>query len=109
MPADSAPVLHGSGVQVGNELAFQALDEVFEIELALFQATQLQLVDVGLRLETDNGVIEIAVLQAQRGEARFEGFDFLCFHGLRMKPGAKEHKTRGFPRTRARFSGICRN
>src|SRR6185437_14732148 len=54
-----------SGVQVRNQLAFEACDLVLEGQLALLQAFQLQLVDMQIERESRDDLVEVAVLDAQ--------------------------------------------
>src|SRR5690606_30572717 len=54
-----------SRVEIRNQLAFQPSDLILEHELAFFQASQLELVDVQLHLQTIDDVVQVAMLDPQ--------------------------------------------
>src|SRR6185437_3873017 len=54
-----------SGVQIRNQLAFEARDLVFEDQLAFLQTLQLQLVDMKIEREASDDLVEVPVLDAQ--------------------------------------------
>ena len=51
-----------SGIHVRNDHAFQALNVVFQLQLAFFHAPQTQLVDIGILHHQFNRMIEVAML-----------------------------------------------
>src|SRR5262249_30496386 len=54
-----------SGIEIGNELALEPRDLVFQHELALLQPLQLQLIGVDVHRQARDDVIEVAMLDAQ--------------------------------------------
>src|SRR5581483_789882 len=98
------PSWRASGVEIGDELTLEPCDLVFQHELALLEAFELQLIDVHIEREAGDHLIEVAVLDAELAQLLHVAeqiavdvvFDFR--HGLRM---ARAGPARTFPRTSA--------
>src|SRR5437588_12610425 len=64
-----------SGDNVGQQLALDLGDLVFEQQLSLFQPLQFELVDGSARGESRDHLVEVAVFSLPRGEVCFQSFD----------------------------------
>src|ERR1700730_7290100 len=64
-----------SGDDVGQQLALDLGDLVFEQQLSLLQPLQFELVDRSARGKTRDRLVEIAMFGFQRGELCFQSFD----------------------------------
>src|SRR5690348_2428868 len=64
-----------SGDDVGQQLALDLYDPVFEQQLSLFQPLQLELVDRRPLGETRYYLVEVAMFGFQGGEFRLQSFD----------------------------------
>src|SRR5215475_3871138 len=80
-----------SGDDIGNQLAFQLEDLVFQPELALLQALQLELVEGRLLHQALDHLVEVAVLALQGFQLGLDRLDIQRFrrvaHGGRTCPG----------------------
>jgi uncharacterized protein (TIGR02444 family) len=70
-----APLIPGSGDDVGQEPAFESRNLVLEQQLALFQALQPQLVERRLLGDAGDHLVEIAMLDFECGKPGPQGFD----------------------------------
>jgi hypothetical protein len=60
---------------VGEQLAFDLRDLIFEQQLAFLEALHLQLIEWAVLDNPRDHVVEVAMLGPQSGEPGFEGFD----------------------------------
>lgn len=75
-------VLKNLGGNVGFKLDLQQGDRILDLKLALFQATNLQLVETGLRYQHADNLVQIPVLDLQFYNSAFDRFDVFCVdHG----------------------------